>query len=111
MDEKHYPLRHDTHVTDSTAKKILANAIPSEWMLRELSENDYGIDFLLEFSTPDNQIIGQLAGVQLKGTSTDNISSQGSHSVSVKRSTLSLWRNYEAPVLLILVDTTPEWFI
>lgn len=105
MDKNAYPLRHDSHVTDSAAKSILRSALPPRWMLRELSENDYGIDFQLEFTSPGNRITGQIAGIQLKGTSTRNIERQGSHSVSVKRSTLNLWRHYEAPVLIVLVDT------
>lgn len=105
MDENAYPLRHDTHVTDNAAKSILRSALPPGWMLRELSENDYGIDFQLEFTSLGNRVTGQIAGIQLKGTSTGNMSSQGSHNVSVKRSTLNLWRNYEAPVLIVLVDT------
>lgn len=105
MDENAYPLRHDTHMTESAAKNILRSAIPSGWMLRELSENDYGIDFQLEFTSPGNRVTGQIAGIQLKGTATGSMSSQGSHSVSVNRSTLNLWRSYEAPVLLVLVDT------
>lgn len=105
MDENSYPLRHDTHVTDSAAKSILRSALPPGWMLRELSENDYGVDFQLEFTSPGNRVTGQIAGIQLKGTSTGNMGSQGRHSVSVKRSSLNLWRSYEAPVLIVLVDT------
>jgi hypothetical protein len=105
MDENAYPLRHDSHVTDSAAKSIFRSTLPPEWMLRELSENDYGIDFQLEFTTADFRVTGQFAGIQLKGTSTGNMSIQGSHSISVNRRTLRLWRSYDAPVLLILVDT------
>lgn len=104
MDDNAYPLRHDSHVTDSAAKSLFRSAIPPEWMLRELSENDYGIDFQLEFTSQGNQVTGQIAGIQLKGTSTGNISSQGHHSISVKRSTLRLWCSYEAPVIIVLVD-------
>ncbi|HDV6334047.1 TPA: DUF4365 domain-containing protein [Klebsiella michiganensis] len=105
MDDNAYPQRHHSHVTDSIAKRMLRLFIPPEWILRELSENDYGIDFQLEFTSPGNQVTGQIVGIQLKGTSTGNMSNQGSHSVSVKRSTLRLWRSYEAPVLIVLVDT------
>lgn len=84
MDDNAYPQRHHSHVTDSKAKSMLRSAIPPEWMLRELSENDYGIDFQLEFTSPCNQVTGQIVGIQLKGTSTGNMSNQGSHSVSAK---------------------------
>lgn len=66
MDDNAYPQRHHSHVTDSIAKSMLRLFIPPEWILRELSENDYGIDFQLEFTSPGNQVTGRLWGFSLK---------------------------------------------
>ena len=105
MPENLYPQRHESHITDNAAKNILRAALPPEWMLRDQAENDYGIDFHLEFTDEHNQVRGQFAAIQLKGTTAGNPATPGAaHSVTIKRTTLNLWKKYETPVLLVLVD-------
>lgn len=105
MSEKSYPHRHASHITDNAAKNILRAALPPEWMLRDQADNDYGIDFHLEFTDEHNQVRGQFAAIQLKGTAAVNPDDPNvARTVAVNRTTLRLWKGYETPVLLVLVD-------
>ncbi|NWC91066.1 MULTISPECIES: DUF4365 domain-containing protein [unclassified Pseudomonas] len=104
MTEAPYPDRSSSHITDNAAKNILRSALSPAWMLRDLSENDYGIDFLLEFASPENRILGQVVAIQLKGTESSGLQDEDHHRVSIKTSTLNMWLNYEMPVFLVLVD-------
>lgn len=41
-------MRSETHITETEAKKIVNNQIPSDkWVLRSIDERDYGTDFML----------------------------------------------------------------
>ena len=107
MTDKMYPRRSQSHLVEARSKRIFQLAIPPEWMPRELSENDYGIDYLLEFSGASNEIRGQVAAIQLKGTESD-FSNSACRPVRINRSTFNMWLEYEAPVFLVLVDVTYE---
>lgn len=43
-----YPERIDKHITESSSYKIFSNAIPDNWIVREVTERDYGIDCYVE---------------------------------------------------------------
>jgi hypothetical protein len=107
MTDKMYPRRSQSHLVEARSKRIFQLAIPPEWMPRELSENDYGIDFLLEFSGASNEIRGQVAAIQLKGTES-GFSDSACRPVRINRTTFNMWLEYEAPVFLVLVDVASE---
>ncbi|RIJ09706.1 DUF4365 domain-containing protein [Pseudomonas sp. 91RF] len=107
MSDSWLPDRHSSHIVDTQAKNILRITLPQEWLLRELSENDYGIDFQLEFVSSENKIIGQIAAIQLKGTASSKLNGDdGRHNIAVRTKTLQMWIGYEVPVFLILVDVS-----
>ena len=102
-----YPNRARSHLVETKSSRVFQSMITAEWMLRQLSEADYGIDFLLEFPGLHNQINGRVAAIQLKGAESISFNRSGFyHLGGIKRSTLNLWLGYESPVMLVMVDVT-----
>lgn len=61
-------MRSETHITETEAKKIVNNQIPSDkWVLRSIDERDYGTDFMIEIFENSNPT-GDCFFVQSKGT-------------------------------------------
>ena len=109
MPDYSLPQRPSSHVIDSRAKTLLRAALPPQWILRDQTENDYGIDFHLEFTDQNNQVIGWIAGIQLKGTASGSREKpEESPVVEIKRRTLNLWKVYETPVFIVMIDVDTE---
>lgn len=60
--------RAQNHITETRSLKIFLNLVPDEWVVRDLSERDYGTDLLVEIFTTEGQPTGYTFWVQLKGT-------------------------------------------
>lgn len=41
---KELPQRAENHIRESSGYKVLESVIPSQWMIRDVTERDYGID-------------------------------------------------------------------
>lgn len=63
--------RTEAHLTDEDAQRLLAGALPREWILRK-QERDYGVDYLVEVSE-GGTASGRQFAVQLKGTARGSI--------------------------------------
>jgi hypothetical protein len=63
-----YPKRPSKHIKETESWKILQNSVPSEWIVRGVSERDYGVDCYIEMVGNDGSVTGDLLSVQLKGT-------------------------------------------
>jgi Domain of unknown function (DUF4365) len=61
------PKRPDTHVTEAESWRLFQAIAPNEWIVREVSERDYGIDAYIELASKDGLVTGDLLSVQLKG--------------------------------------------
>ncbi len=61
------PQRIDTHRTDTLAVRKLISQLSPDWIIRDLSERDYGIDLMLEYYEGNNPS-GQIIFFQIKGT-------------------------------------------
>ncbi|WP_169543598.1 DUF4365 domain-containing protein [Sneathiella aquimaris] len=82
---------------------------PTEWIVREVSERDYGIDAYIEQTTKEGYVTGNLMSVQLKGTSSLSwkMSSDGimtTRSPSIKTTTANYWLSMPVPVFLFVAD-------
>ena len=55
------PTRDAKHVTEASSYKIFSRNIPNHWIIREVSERDYGIDCYIELVNNQNQVTGELA--------------------------------------------------
>jgi len=110
-----YPQRTDTHITETASWRLLQASAPREWIVRDVSERDYGIDAYIEIATPSGAITGNLVSVQLKGV--DQIdwqigdSANGSRrgaSPQIKTTTANYWLGLPVPVFLFVADLTAK---
>ena len=61
-----FPKRSEQHITETESINILRNTLPHGWMVRELSEEDYGIDGIIEICD-EGEVQGKVFAIQLKG--------------------------------------------
>ena len=111
--DKELPLREDNHIRESAGSKVLESFIPSEWMIRDITERDYGIDCYIELVNADKRLTGEIAFVQMKTTDKIDwrIKDKGFKFYKVERSTTNYLSGFKIPTYLFLVDlSTKEMF-
>lgn len=106
------PERIDNHITETSSYKIFLNNIPDSWIVREVTERDYGIDCYIELVNTKKQVTGELISIQLKSVKTIKWTKDDYYTFSgVKISTTNYWNRFPTPVFLCLVDlSTKEVF-
>lgn len=62
-----FPQRSETHRVDTLALRRFITTLPADWVVRELSDRDYGIDLKLEYFA-SNQPTRVIVFLQIKGT-------------------------------------------
>ena len=62
-----FPKRNITHIIERQAIDILTQKLPKEWIVREMTERDYGIDLYIEIVKKDQKVTGDLVAIQVKG--------------------------------------------
>lgn len=106
------PMRTAEHVTEAAAWRLLQTIAPAEWIVREISERDYGIDCYIELASKSGEITGDLMSVQLKGTERiewKNASvGKTARSPSIKTSTAAYWLSLPVPVFLFVADLSEQ---
>jgi hypothetical protein len=105
-----FPQRTDNHIAETKSWRLLAGLAPDEWILREVSERDYGVDAYIEIATASGEITGELISVQLKSTELaewkgPNPGKRKATSPSIATSTARYWLNLPVPVFLFVADT------
>ena len=111
--DRELPLRADNHIRESAGSKVLESFIPSEWMIRDITERDYGIDCYIELVNADKRLTGEIAFVQMKTTDKIDwrIKDNGFKFYKVERSTTNYLSGFKIPTYLFLVDlSTKEMF-
>ena len=109
-----YPQRPSTHIKETDSWKILQNSVPSEWLLRGVTERDYGVDCYLEMVGRDGSVRGDLISIQLKGTESldwkqnDKQNRQEAKFSGVKIETINYWMNLAVPVFLCVAETSTK---
>lgn len=99
------PTRSENHTSESFSYKIFSRAIPNHWIIRDLSERDYGIDVLIEYVTDDNEVTGKLAAIQLKSTAELSFNKDNEwRFYKVKPSTTDYWLNSNIPSFIFFVS-------
>ncbi len=107
------PFRHNNHIIETQSFKIFERWIPDRWVVRQLTERDYGIDAYIEIVNSKNQLTGNLVSVQLKGSSkfislkNENGRNIGKFS-GIKVETANYWFETITPVFLLVVDVKKE---
>lgn len=97
---------------DRLARGIFAKALPPTWIPRdEQDQEDYGVDYEIEFEDSAGKPTGALLKVQLKGTASPEYSEDGRRiscsSLKVERMEYYL-EKLDVPVALVLVDVNAE---
>lgn len=103
MANEEYPKRDEKHITETDSYTILRNILPHGWMLRELSEEDYGIDGIIEICD-DGAVKGKVFAVQLKGHKHLSKTVANVKYYNVKSSTMNYWNNYPIPVIFLHIS-------
>jgi len=106
------PKRPPAHIKESESWKILQNSVPSLWIVRDVSERDYGIDCYIELVSNENTVTGDLLSAQLKGT--ENLTWKHSKTkarreakfTGIKIETINYWMNSSVPVFLFVAETS-----
>jgi Domain of unknown function (DUF4365) len=107
--------RSKTHVIDTKAIKAVVNALPDHWVVRELTERDYGIDLMVEIFLPGGNdkrglqtydASGGLFHIQIKGTEKALPLKAGKFIYSLKKSSLKYIEKFNVPFFLFRVDVS-----
>lgn len=104
------PQRADNHIKETAGNKILQNFIPAEWIIRDVTERDYGIDCYLELVNKDHKLTGEVAFIQMKTTGKIGWrkSDDGFKFNDVDRKTTNYLKSFKIPTYLFLVDLSTE---
>ena len=106
-----FPQRINKHIAESHSYKLFAKAIPNHWIIREVTERDYGIDCYIELVNTKNQLTGDLVSIQLKSTESINWqvnNSKTSKLYGINLSTTNYWYYFATPVFLFYIDLNTE---
>jgi len=104
-----FPERPRTHVIESSSLKVFNNVIVDEWLVRELTEQDYGIDLQLEIFE-NSQATGKILQIQLKGSDAPSYDKTAPFVTyyGIKSSTINYWSSLPIPVIFVFVDTNTK---
>lgn len=104
-----YPNRNISHISESASMAIISRVLPKEWIIRELTERDYGIDLYVEIVGATGEVTGDMVGLQVKSKGGFEFNSKGLYSIgNIKISTVNYWLGLPVPVFLLLVDIVDE---
>lgn len=109
-------MRTHSHVVDSKAIKTVMAQLPHHWVVRELTERDYGIDLMVEIFAPALKdakgkdayaATGSIFHIQIKGTE-ESLSpvSAGTINYSINKKSLAYVEKFSTPFLLFRVSVT-----
>jgi hypothetical protein len=105
-------MRTYTHIVDSKAVRAVLNQLPIEWVVRSLTERDYGIDLMVELFDSDGsdkngkakyRSTGWTAVLQIKGTEIQNAYKKKELSTSLDVDFLLYAERFALPFVLFYV--------
>jgi len=99
------PKRVPQHISESDSFKILSDKIPSSWIIRQVTERDYGIDCYLELVSESNELTGELALIQLKSRQEIQWTKEDYYTISdIDITTSNYWFRFQVPVFVFVAD-------
>lgn len=109
-------MRTQTHIIDSKAVKAVMASLPDHWVVRELTERDYGIDLMVEIFSPGLidakgkpafSATGAVFHVQIKGTEKELAPVRdGTINYSIEKKSLTYVERFSTPFFLFRVCVT-----
>jgi len=93
-------MRIQTHVVDTTARRLVPNIFPAEWEHRESTGRDYGIDMTIELFR-NGQATGTSLLLQIKGTEKEIDNTMQLIPFDMPVQTLRYAEVFVVPVLLV----------
>lgn len=101
---KDFPIRADSHIKETESYKVFNSKIPSEWVIRDVTERDYGIDCYIELVDDEKRLTGEIAFVQLKSTQVIEWKNNCYKFYNVTKSTTNYLNGFKIPTFIFLVD-------
>lgn len=99
------PKRVSQHISETASFKLFSSKVPDNWIIRDLSERDYGIDCYLEIVNDNNELTGNLALIQLKSRQSIQWTKENYYTLSgIDISTTNYWYGFPVPVFIFLAD-------
>lgn len=111
-----FPQRPLQHVSEDVSIRVFQECMPATWVFRDQStRNDYGVDAEVELVTPDGEMHGHIAKVQLKGKDSLSRNEDGSISLGgIKQTTLRYWlglSRYANVIVAVTDNSTREAYV
>ncbi|MFU0887770.1 DUF4365 domain-containing protein [Kluyvera sichuanensis] len=111
-------MRTVQHIIDTRSIKRVLNILPDHWVIRELTERDYGIDLLIEIFEKNNKdknnhdvfvSTGAIFHAQVKGTnSTLKVDKNNNIPFSFDKGGVLYTERFSTPFLLFRVDVSSD---
>lgn len=99
------PKRTKQHISESASFKLFQSKIPDNWLIRETTERDYGIDCYLELVNEKDELTGELVLIQLKSRQSIAWTLSETYKISnINLSTTNYWYQFAVPVFIFLAD-------
>ncbi|TAJ08321.1 MAG: DUF4365 domain-containing protein [Nitrospirae bacterium] len=105
------PKRDRSHVFETLSRNILLQALPPEWLCRDVLERDYGVDLYIEMVGKKGLLTGHLIAVQLKARQKIRWRGRTRHGLvdwilfsGVSAKTIRYWMALQVPVFLCLAE-------
>ena len=105
------PKRSIQHVSETASFKIFSKQIPNHWIIREVTERDYGIDCYVELVDKNDNLTGHLLLFQLKSQAKVNWSKKDPDHYNfpaIDIGTVNYWFHFAVPVFVCLIDLAEE---
>lgn len=104
MYRNRFPTRSNAHVSESFSYNVFISTIGNDWIVRELTERDYGIDLIIEKVEENDSVTGKLAAIQLKSTQEIKFNQNYEFRYyKIKSTSTDYWMNSNLPVFVFLV--------
>lgn len=117
-------MRTVQHIIDTRSIKRVLNILPDHWVIRELTERDYGIDLLIEIFEKNDvknnghdtfRSTGAIFHAQVKGTGLALKINNEKIAYSLNKGSLLYTERFSTPFLLFRVDVSsdksPSYFL
>lgn len=106
------------HIIDTKSIKKVLSILPDHWVVRELTERDYGTDLLIEIFNVSGknkngryiyESTGSIINIQVKGTDSHlTISGENTVDIRLHRKNLLYFEKFAVPFLLLRVDVSSD---